>query len=58
MELIRTKRKAIFLSLFFFSALGCWLLFSCFDHGQTQKNLLDKDTVKMQVSYAQPKANP
>lgn len=58
MELIRIKKKAILLPLLFISALGCWILLSCLDRGQPQKGLLDKDTVKMQVSYAQSKVNP
>ena len=58
MELIRIKKKAILLPLLFISTLGCWILLSCLDRGQPQKGLLDKDAVKMQVSYAQSKVNP
>jgi hypothetical protein len=50
-ELLTTKKKALVVSAIILLALGSWVLFSLLDFGQAQRDILSKDTLRMQVNY-------
>ncbi|MEW9671051.1 hypothetical protein [Ammoniphilus sp. 3BR4] len=52
MEPYRTQRKLFYLILMFFAVFIGWMLFSVIDTGQAEKNIIDKETLRLQVNYS------
>ncbi len=52
MDLFRNNKSFFYMVFFLCSILGSWLLLSQFDTGQAHNNLIDKETLRLQVKYS------
>lgn len=52
MDWFRCNRSIVYIVFFLCGILGSWLFLSEIDTGQASNNLIDKETLRLQVNYS------